>query len=179
MTTAYKVFTHDFRSPIQGGDPVWDGSVPFSLPRVKVDSTNSPCGAGWNACHNLRDALRIGGLWPSGRPSVVARVEIAGALLRGDKVRCAEMDIVEILSENEVRVGVSELSGAFGIHAGDMADSQMAWRRALSRPMREECAVKNGLCIALETRGLQWSLRQFDTAWDAWAAWAARPAWDA
>jgi hypothetical protein len=66
--TFYKVFTDDLRSPIQGGDPVWDGSLPYDLPVVGLDRSEKECGAGWNFCREAHTALSIGGLWPNGRP---------------------------------------------------------------------------------------------------------------
>lgn len=34
--TYYKIFTHDLCAPIQGGPPIWDGSLPYDLPPVVV-----------------------------------------------------------------------------------------------------------------------------------------------
>lgn len=49
--TGYKVFTHDYRSPVQGGDPVWDGTVPYVLPATPLDCGNSrPMRAEWRHC---------------------------------------------------------------------------------------------------------------------------------
>ena len=61
---AYKVFTSDLRPPVQGGKPVWDGTLPYSLPVVNVDTSLAVCGAGWNACRDIETCLRIAGLWP-------------------------------------------------------------------------------------------------------------------
>ena len=33
---AYKVVTHDWRPPVQGGDPICDGRLPYTLPIVEV-----------------------------------------------------------------------------------------------------------------------------------------------
>ena len=70
---AYKVLTHDFRPPIQGGDPVLPAGVtfPYQLPMVEADASDAECGAGWNACANIETAIRIAGEWPDGRPSKV------------------------------------------------------------------------------------------------------------
>lgn len=47
--TYYKILTHDFCSPLQGGDPLWDGkTLPYELPKVEVDSGSQECSYGWN-----------------------------------------------------------------------------------------------------------------------------------
>jgi len=75
ITTAYKVFTHDLRPPVQGGAPVWTGQLPYDLPEVAVDTSGDECASGWNACSTPEDALRIAGLWPDGRPSRLFRID--------------------------------------------------------------------------------------------------------
>src|SRR6267378_3560472 len=96
ITTAYKVFTHDLKPPVQGGDPVWPGTLPHALPVVDVDQSTSECARGWNACATAEDALRIAGFWPSGRPSRLYRVETdALVIARGDKLRSSTWTITE------------------------------------------------------------------------------------
>ena len=86
-THAFKVFTSDLRSPLQGGPPVWDGTLPYSLPEVEVDRGQGECAAGWNACREATTALRIAGLWPDGRPSRLFHVETTAEVVeRGDKL---------------------------------------------------------------------------------------------
>ena len=75
--TGWKVFTNNGRSPIQGGDPVWDGTLPYDLPPVRLDTSDAECAEGWNYCNSLAAALRISGLWPDGRPSLAVQVEPA------------------------------------------------------------------------------------------------------
>lgn len=179
---AYKVFTHDLRSPIQGGAPVWGGALPFNLPPVEVDDSGEDCGEGWNACPKLADALRIGGLWPDGRPSRVFVAKNPGSptVERGDKVRAATWTITRELTESEIAAGVEKLSEMFfGEHANHMAASQMAWREALGRPLRDEALVEAGLKMALKTRGLNWRLKQFESKKALWDAWDTRDALDA
>ena len=99
MTVAaqgFKVFTHDLRPPVQGGEPVWDGSLPFELPKVKVDRSDDECGEGWNFTARSQDALRIAGLWPNGRPSRLFAVETPriSVVVRGDKSRASRLVIV-------------------------------------------------------------------------------------
>lgn len=77
--THWKVLTHDWRPPIQGGDPLCDGTTwPVTLPEVGVDATDAGCGAGWNCVTDLAAGLRIAGLWPTGRPSRVVVAEPTG-----------------------------------------------------------------------------------------------------
>lgn len=174
----YKILTHDFRSPLQGGDPIFDGvKFPFELARVTLDTGPDECAAGWNCCDNLANALKIVGLWPNGRPSVGFIVEPSkDAIQRGNKTRSSGMTIIRPVSEKEMVAGIRELSQPFGALRDEMVAEQLAWRRALSRPKRDEAAIVNGLELALKTRGLNWSLLRFDSAK---AAWDARDAWDA
>ena len=204
-TTAYKVLTHDYRPPLQGGEPLFTGSYPYTLPVVAVDESDEECSAGWNACADAATALRIAGLWPDGRPSrVIEVVTDAAVFARGDKLRASTWTLVRELDEaTEVRDAVRRLSEPFGDLADEMVAEQMAWRRALGRPRRDEAAVVRGLEVALGARGLNWKLSKHDTAsaamdagdartawnaraawnasdaWAAWNAWAARSAWDA
>ena len=174
-TTAFKVFTHDLRSPIQGGDPVWNGSLPFDLPETEVDRSNSDCGAGWNACREPCDALQIVGMWPNGRPSRMFRLTTHYPVIeRGNKLRSATWNIEEELDVPSI---IEHWSEVLAPHSLMMAASQINWWNALARPARSVHTVKTSLSIALKTRGLDWQLKQFDSSWDAWAARATGDAW--
>ena len=178
--TGYKVFTHDFRSPIQGGKPVWDGTFPYTLPTVPLDTSRDECGSGWNFCINLANAFTIVGWWPTGRPSLGVVIEPApDAIQRGTKWRTSAGTLVRAATEEEISAAIDETSvTAFGRHAAYMADEQRAWRTALSRPQRNAAAVECGLVEALAARGLQWSLTRIENARDAWDARGARDDWD-
>lgn len=196
--TAWKVLTHDFRPPIQGGDLVFDGSTPFHLPPVDVDETDEECGAGWNACHKLSDALRIAGLWRDGRPSTAWMVTnpVDPVVERGNKIRAASWTIERSATEDEVVAAIREIHAPFGEHQDAIVEQVLLWRHALARPHRDAAVVVAGLQAALDARGLAWGLKRFDTAgavraasaaraagdaWDTWAAsaaGAARDAWD-
>jgi hypothetical protein len=196
MMDGYKVLTYDYRPPIQGGDPVWDGKRK-TLNKVELDTGEKECAAGWNFCRRAHDALRIAGLWPDGYPSVLLRVRGGrDTIERGDKLRCSRLTILGVCSEDEVRKSVYVMSQLFGVHTDVMTDSQMKWRHALARPYCDESAVEAGLRAALDARGpSEWKLHQFATAREvrdrardvratratraAWAAWAARAALDA
>ena len=179
--TGYKILTYDYRPPLQGGDPLWDGTtLPYVLPKVRLDTSAEDCAAGYNFTADLPTALRIAGLWPNGRPSCCLHVEASkDTIARGDKHRCSELTIVSRVERAEVFAAIRELSEPFGIHADRMADSQVAWFDALGRPRRNVRAVEAGLRKALKVRGLVWKLQRFDDAWAAWDARAARAAWDA
>lgn len=177
MTTlGWKVFTHDRRSPIQGGEPVWDGTYPFTLPTVQLDTSDEECAPGWNYCDDIGTVLRVAGLWPDGYPSLVVAVEPGSdALHRGNKWRASSLTLLREATSEEVYEGIRQLSTMFGIHAERMAEEQIKWRAALGRPVRDVVAVEHALRSALQTRGLvQWGLRQFDTAM---AAWDGRYVW--
>jgi hypothetical protein len=178
--TYYKIFTHDLRPPVQGGAPIFDGSLPFELPTTNLDNGYADCAAGWNWTTDLAIGLKIAGLWRSGRPCRVFVGEpTPDVLQRGVKHRSSGGLLTLELSEDEIRVGVEALSAPFGEHAAQLADEQMAWREALGRPLRDDVAVEAGLGLALEARGLNWTLKRFDAGWGARAAWEARGAWDA
>ena len=174
-TTAYKVFTHDLRPPVRGGEPVWSGALPHRLPVIDVDLSGAECAHGWNACATAEDALRIAGFWPKGRPSRLYRVETEIEVIsRGDKLRAATWTITE---ELQVDDAIRSLSRRwFGDLHEVMADEQLAWRAALARPMRDQALVEQGLAMALDARGLQWSIKRFRSAWDARDARDARAA---
>jgi hypothetical protein len=191
----YKIFTHDLRSPFFIGEPVFeDGKLPYMLPEVEVDKTDTHCGKGWNFCVRSADALRIGGMWPNGYPSRLFRVESIGEVVeRGDKCRASELRILEEVTD--IGPVIRELSKVFGeVYREDMVREQMLWREALGRPLRDEKVVEAGLRKSLEIRGLDWSLRRFGSVEDAWAAsaamdvsaawyaidaWSANAAWNA
>jgi len=185
---AYKVFTNDLCSPVRGGAPVWDGKLPYTLPVVGVDQSEKTCAAGWYACKNQHDALRVAGLWPNGWPSRLFKVKTSSEIIeREDKLRAASWDIVEEITD--LKPAIHELSKAFGEHQDVMVKEQLAWREALGRPNRNKIEVIKGLELTLKTRGLNWKLKEYSSpraawaaraAWDAWKArddWAARKAW--
>jgi hypothetical protein len=185
-TVAYKAFTRILCSPIQGGPPIWDGSLPHRLPRVVVDRSQEECAAGWNACRTPADALRIAGLWPDGWPSRIFRASTSAKVEeRKDKLRASTWTITHELGEAETREAIEQLSAPFGEHSARMVEEQIAWRSALARPQRDPGAIEAGLRTALERRGLSWTIKRYESARDAWAAraaWdarAARDAWDA
>ena len=87
---AYKVVTHDWRPPVQGGDPICDGRLPYTLPIVEVDSSAVECAAGWNFAREPHTALRSAGLWPDGEPSRLLVCEVGDkGVKRGNKLRRA------------------------------------------------------------------------------------------
>jgi len=57
----YKVLTHDYRPPIQGGEPLLTANtpLPFTLPKIKLDESDNECGhSGWHYCEKPETALR-------------------------------------------------------------------------------------------------------------------------
>lgn len=172
----WKVFTYDLRPPVQGGEPVWYGSMPHTLPTVELSHSASTCAAGWNFTRAPHDALRIARLWPTGRPSRLFAVEAEGEVVeRADKLRTASLTIVREATGDEIAGAIGVLSEAFAPHAEWMALEQIKWRQALGRPVHDVTAVEAHLLEALAARGLSgWKLRQFNTvkgARDAWTAW--------
>ena len=179
----FKIFTHDFKSPLQGGDVTWDGSLPFDLPKVRLDTSDTECGAGWNFVDSIATGFRIAGMWPAGRPSIVALVEPGGdAIQRKNKWRSSTLRIRNLASESQIAIAIEEFSQVFKPFESDIAFEQLQWRYALGRPENKEAAVVEGLKKALAHRGLKWTVKRYEdarAAWDAWAAWDARDARDA
>ena len=175
---AYKVFTRNLRSPIRGGPPVWDGSLPHDLPRVEIDTSAAECAAGWSFAAQPETALRIAGLWPDGRPSRLFRCEISDdALVRGRKIRSATGTIVGEITD--LRPALLALHAPFGDLVAEVTEEALLWREALARPRCDAAAVEAQLRIALSSRDLRWSLRRFPAAKAAWAARDAKAAWPA
>ena len=182
----YKVLTYDLRSPIQGGDPIWDGDIPVTLPEVSVDMSDACCGQGWNFCRKAHTALQIAGLWPDGRPSRLFIVEPTVTVIeRGNKCRAAQIRIVEEIIDLQPHVRALTETFVDAEYVDNMVQQQMQWMEALSRPKRDESAVITGLKQALDAKKLSWSVRKFDNARDVWEAWYdwntwyARDAWNA
>ena len=161
----YKVLTHDYRPPLQGGKPLFDGAPGCVLPTVPVDMDNAvECGrSGWHYSTDVPTALQIAGLWPGGHPSTVWEFEPLGKRKEasGIKSRAESGRFVRQLSEDEVSLYVRALTEQWaGDHTDRLVASQMEWRRALGRPGRDAPAVEHGLRLTLDARGLTALLRR-------------------
>ena len=185
----YKCLTWDYRPPVQGGEPLFDGNLPFTLPKRECDPGPAECSYGWNFTERPEQALLIAGLWPTGQPIRLFEIEADGMVVRREeKCRANQLRLV---AEADMESALRAFSASFTPHVEEMAAEQLTWWRALSRPTRDITAVKRGLEKALDHRGLKWSLRPFADARAAWAsraardasstraAWAASAAWDA
>ena len=181
----YKILTHTWRPPVQGGDPLCDGVLPVTLPTVTLDTSRDKCGAGYNYCDSLVTAATIAGFWPDGWPACCLVVEpSADKIRRGNKRRCSQLTIQRLCTDDEIRSAMRELVASWaGAHADELVAEQWAWYVALGRPLRDEAIVEQGLRAALDKRGLgDWTLYRYGAARaarDAWAAWDARDARDA
>jgi hypothetical protein len=178
----FKVLTHDYRPPIQGGAPIWDGKkLPHPLPAVSLDTSPAQYGAGWNCTETLAAALGQGGFWPDGRSTVAFAVEPGPDVIRRnsprpeilrrpDTYRASTLTLVRRATDVELRAAVLEFSQPFGTLAARMAEEQWAWYIAFRRPERDPEWVEAGLRQALAARGREnWNLRQFGTGSEAWA----------
>ena len=173
--TGYKVLTHDLCSPIQGGAPIFDGTCPYTLPDVELDTSGKECGKGWNFCASGEDALRIAGFWSNGRSSRVFEVSTENGITRGDKCRASSLSIVRELPESEIDQFISTLSVQwFTDLAQHMLAEQRAWRWVMGR------GFDTGNAKNVRTRALD-ALDALDArdAWGAWGAWDALDALDA
>lgn len=171
----YKVLTHCLRPPIQGGNPIIRGPLPYTLPRVKVDTSDAECAAGWNFTETIESGLRIAGLWPTGYPARVFVVETTEpVIVRGDKRRTSVLTILEEVGDEVIANAINRMSEVFGEWRDEMAQEQISWRMALARPERDAVKVEDGLRQALDIRNLSWTLRKFD---NTNALWKARLDW--
>ena len=182
--TGWKILTHDWRPPIQGGDPLCDGTIfPVTLPKVTLDTGGARCAPGWNFTRDIETGLRIANFWGGGRTRRVCLAEpSADWVERGDKLRCSQLTLVREATEEEIRGAIHRLSKPFGKHQDAMAEQQWLWWKALERPKWDRAAVAAGLQATLAARSLSWSLREYADARDARDArdaWAARNAWAA
>ena len=176
----WKVLTHDYRPPVQGGSPLFT-TLPESWvsPVVSVDLSAKECGVGWNFCRSAATAFRIAGLWPNGRPSTLFAVTDAEHLVeRADKCRAASISM-RPATATECADAIWEHCQSFGTHQRAMADAVWAWGRALGRRDPQPSRIESDLTACLKARGLPWSLKRYPAARDAWDAWDARDAWAA
>ena len=179
--TYFKVLTHDFRPPVQGGEPIFDGRTPCTLPVVPLDTSEAECARGWNFSDSLAGAFKIAGLWPDGRPSTAWLVEpSADAIQRGNKHRASGLTIQRACTEAEIRSALAEIAAPLGDIAADLTEEQVLWREALARPQHDPVAVEAALTVAVKARGLKWKLKRYEYDKDTWlarAATATRHAW--
>lgn len=185
MTTdlrrGWKILTHDGRSPLQGGPPLLNGSLPVVLPTVPLDTGSVDCAAGWNYVAHIAMGWQIVGLWPTGRPSRVLAVEASSdAIERGQKRRASSLTLVREATQKEIQAALKQFSRPFGDHVTRMTHEQAQWWIALSRPFHDVAEVEAQLALALSAReSASWTLRKYETARaaraasDAWDAWAA------
>jgi hypothetical protein len=195
----FKILTHDYKPPIQGGEPLLTASqrLPLALPTVPLDTSNSECGAGYNYCRDLVTAARIAGYWKTGRPAKCFVVEAGtDAIERGNKRRSSTLTLLREATHEELLGSMGQNVSWVGPHTEYLAQHQMDWYTALGRPNYNKDLVIRGLQTALATRGLNWQLKEYRdardarAAWDArdtraawgardtWAVWDARAAWD-
>ena len=178
----WKVLTHDYRPPIQGGEPLFS-ELPCVLPTVELDCGDSDCAAGWNFVDDLAIGIQIAGLWRTGRPNVFVAVEpSADVIRRGQKLRSSGLTVTRFATDVEIQDAILRFSAPFSPHTEAMAQEQWLWYQAIGRPLRDREAVIAGLRAAIDARNLPWTLKEYPTARDArdaWAAWDARDARDA
>lgn len=168
-TVGYKAFTHDLRSPLMGGIRLWDGGLPFVLPRVDVDLSDAPCARGWYACLRLPDTLAFAGLWAHGRAVRVFRVETDGEVVhrvfesdgvKYPKCRAATWTITAEVPVDEVALksGLGEVSE---VVAADVLPDQARWFAALGSRVRDPASVAGCLSAFLDASAMPFvGLRQ-------------------
>ena len=164
----YKVLTRSYRSPIQGGPPLFDGRTPFVTPSVVCSDGPEECGVGWNFCRDPQTALRIGRCWPDGHTSTLWVVEApeASVVQRKDKCRAPQLTIVRATTDAENRAAVLAFCALFGLHERAMATAMDGWARLL--------AGQPGVKPPARLAWAAWDARDARDAWTAWDALAIR-----
>jgi len=100
MTSYYRVFAPNLASPIRGyGSPVWDGTLPYTLPRVAVDHSPRDCAPGWNACTTPDGAIRVAGTSRGEFVRCFRVIDPVDLVVGETKVRASSWTIVEELDE--------------------------------------------------------------------------------
>ena len=184
IRTGYKILTHDWKPPIQGGEPLCNGILPITLPTVKLDKGQDECSYGYNYTGSLATAAKIAGFWPTGWPSKCLVVSSSkDAIERGNKRRCSQITLERLCTLEEIQGAMRDLVMPWAKdHIEALVNEQWLWYVALGRPQHDKVVVESCLQLALEARNLKWTIKEFPdarAAWAAWAAWAARNAWAA
>lgn len=156
----YKVFTHDLRSPVVGGDPVWSGRLPYSLPKVPIARSEQICGAGWAACRTPTAAIQFAGLFPDGRPGRLFTglmdgeyAEVSDYTSPGvTKLRCESILLEQELPLQPVIEELAERT--WTKFTGDMIQQVFEWMSALKRPLHNEHVVGYACYEALKAQGM-------------------------
>lgn len=154
----YKVFTHDLRSPVVGGEPVWNGQLPHQLPHVSV-ARSETCGTGWAATRSPVNAIHHAGLLPDGRPARVFMCYLEGEYCETTDILLpghAKLRASSLLIDSEVPIEavVEELAATtWGQYAGNMTHQLLRWMEALKRPLWSETIVGYSLYEALKLQG--------------------------
>lgn len=160
----YKVFTHDLRYPIQGGD-------------------------GWNFFRDGHIALRIAGLWPDGRPSRLFVVEADDAVEEIIDVR----PYVERLSDGfdaRFRAELIDEQMSWREALGRPYRDESAVEAGLYVALERRGIIQWDLRRYENVRSTRdawsawsladpWAARAARDTWDARSAWSAWDAWDA
>src|SRR3954471_9894462 len=124
----YKIFNSNWESPLQGGKPVCNGVLPFTLPTTELDISYIKCGKGWNYCNSLSDAITIAGLWTNGYPNIAVKVTPSNDFVtRRNKSRASSLTLDRLVTEEEWKEGITEFSKAFGELQEFMVEEQLLW----------------------------------------------------
>ena len=122
MIQGWKILMPDFRPPLQGGSPIFDGTFPVTTAKIECDTGPAICSHGWNFTKELETGFRIAGFWPTGRPNVAVMVETESAIERGDKLRTEQLNLLRFATHDEIRAAIQRFSVVFGAHQDAMAD---------------------------------------------------------
>ena len=102
----YKILTENNFSPIiRSSNPVLPVgfTLPYTLPKVKLDMSDAECGEGWNFSKTIKEAFDICRI--VGRYGIhnIYKVEgSADSIIRGNKIRCSQLTILDRISSEEL-----------------------------------------------------------------------------
>jgi hypothetical protein len=93
----YKILHPDNCSPIKTDKSLFsvDAKLPLMLPKVPLDTSDKECGAGWNFCSTVKDAIDIAKLFSIKGVNRIYKVQgSSDSIKRGLKIRCSELTII-------------------------------------------------------------------------------------
>lgn len=170
----WKLTTYDYRPPVQGGNPIFDGSTPYTLPDVPTDGKVCS-GPGWHSVSKLEAGYKICSMWTR-----AWAFEPTGTVVEdadGNKIKSSGGILLREATDEEYRNGILATTEPWaGNHTQRLVDSQRAWQVALSSPAHDPDTVAAMLAIAIAERNLEWSLRFVETARDTRATLVTRDA---
>ena len=125
--------------------------------RLKVGTTLP--GQNFHVATSPTEALRLGGLWPGGRPSMLYRLETEDEVTRvGEHAEAASWTVLAAIPPRD---HLASLTRELVDFEKEALSEQLEWRKALGRPNNDPAKVEQSLRLAMKRRGLKnWRLKR-------------------